>query len=174
MAVRLWVYVPILVAAIVAGVNGQLGVAASGAAVAAGVALWTVLEYLMHRFAFHGFAPHYEHHAHPGAPEYILAPLWLSIPMAALLAGAIWLLTGSAAVAWLAIAGVVAGYLTYEAVHLSIHSKTPGGAALRWLRKYHYYHHFLCDRVCYGVTSPIWDFVFRSVPVRTDRTKMRT
>lgn len=64
------------------------------------------------------------------------------------------------------IAGVIAAYLAYEFVHLQIHSVTPGGPLLRALRRYHYYHHFADDHVCYGVTTPLWDVLFASQPGR--------
>jgi len=132
----------------------------------AGWLLWTALEYLMHRFAFHGFAPHWEHHAEPGDPQFIVAPLLLSLPMAAAIWLLCWLAMGSPIEAGLAVAGVIAGYLAYELVHLRIHSRAAGGPLLRALRRYHYYHHFADDRVCYGVTTPVWDAVFASLPKR--------
>jgi sterol desaturase/sphingolipid hydroxylase (fatty acid hydroxylase superfamily) len=134
--------------------------------IAAGALLWTILEYLMHRFAFHGFAPHGDHHAQPAEAEFLVAPLLLSLPMATAIFLLSWLATGSAVEAGLVIAGVSAGYLTYEFVHLRIHSRAAGGLLLRALRRYHYYHHFADDRVCYGVTTPLWDAVFASLPAR--------
>jgi sterol desaturase/sphingolipid hydroxylase (fatty acid hydroxylase superfamily) len=68
------------------------------------------------------------------------------------------------------IAGVIAGYMAYEAIHLRIHSPAAGGALLRTLRKHHYYHHFANDQVCYGVTSPLWDWVFGSAPANAHRS----
>lgn len=159
MAVRLWVFVPLFGAAALFGViSGQ------AAWLAVGVALWTILEYAMHRFAFHGFAPHYQHHAETRDPVFLLAPLWLSLSMAGALWALLWLTSGSMARAAATVAGVIAGYLVYELVHLRIHSTRPGGAALRFLRKHHFYHHFADEHVCYGVTSPLWDIVFRSAP----------
>ena len=131
---------------------------------AVGVAIWTLIEYLMHRLAFHGFAPHTEHHLNPTDRKYILAPLWLSTSGACTVFGILWLSTGSWKAAVSIVSGVIAGYLTYELIHLRIHSGKRGGRLLRALRKYHYYHHFASERVCYGVTSPLWDIIFRSLP----------
>jgi sterol desaturase/sphingolipid hydroxylase (fatty acid hydroxylase superfamily) len=130
----------------------------------AGLLAWTLIEYLMHRLAFHGFAPHTEHHANPTDRKYILAPLWLSTSGAGVLFGISWLATGSCRAAVTIVCGILAGYLAYELIHLRIHSGKPGGRLLRGLRKHHYYHHFASDRVNYGVTSPLWDIVFRTVP----------
>jgi sterol desaturase/sphingolipid hydroxylase (fatty acid hydroxylase superfamily) len=137
---------------------------------ALGLLAWTIIEYLLHRFAFHGFAPHCEHHAQPADPVFIVAPLWLSLPATAILLAAFSLAARSFAAGASIVAGVIAGYLAYEAIHLRIHSAAAGGPLLRALRKHHYYHHFASDQVCYGVTSPLWDWIFRSVPQSTSRT----
>ena len=141
---------------------------------ALGVLAWTVIEYLLHRLAFHGFAPHSEHHADPIDPVFIVAPLWLSLSSTALLL----VLFSLAARSWSGgasiVAGVIAGYLAYEAIHLRIHSPAAGGPLLRALRKHHYYHHFASDRVCYGVTSPLWDFVFGSLPSSAAESETRS
>jgi sterol desaturase/sphingolipid hydroxylase (fatty acid hydroxylase superfamily) len=138
---------------------------------AGGLLAWTMIEYLLHRLAFHGFAPHSEHHADPTDPIFIVAPLWLSLSSTALLLGASSLATRSFDGGASVVAGIIAGYLAYEAIHLRIHSQAAGGVLLRALRKHHYYHHFASDRVCYGVTSPLWDWVFRSVPSGSAETR---
>lgn len=131
---------------------------------AAGLVTWTLIEYFMHRLAFHGFAPHTEHHLDPANRKYILAPLWLSTSGACSLFGIFWLSMGSWKTAAFIVAGIIAGYLAYELIHLRIHNGRRGAWLLRALRKHHYYHHFASDRVCFGVTSPLWDIVFRTVP----------
>jgi cyclopropane-fatty-acyl-phospholipid synthase len=158
-----WIYPPLILAALGWGVySGRWGWLA--AEVAGGLAAWTVIEYLMHRYAFHGFAPHYQHHADPVDTRYIVAPLWFSSSVAVLLLGILRLATGSWADASFVGAGVLSGYLLYETVHLRIHSPAAGGRLLRAWRKHHYYHHFADDRTCYGVTSPVWDAAFGSLP----------
>lgn len=143
------------------------------AAFTGGVLLWSLIEYLMHRFAFHGFAPHWEHHAEPLDAKYILAPFPLSLAFSAGLWAIFWLATRSTSLPGLVLCGVWAGYLAYEGVHLRIHSSAPGGVLLRGLRRRHYYHHFADDRYCYGVTSPLWDFVFRSLHGAEERLPPR-
>jgi 4-hydroxysphinganine ceramide fatty acyl 2-hydroxylase len=160
------------------GIFGVLFAAAAGAGLvslrdrpvrfvlfcALGLLAWTMIEYLLHRLAFHGFAPHSEHHAVPTDPVFIVAPLWLSLSSTAVLLAVFSLAAGSLAAGASIVAGVIAGYLAYEAIHLRIHSPAAGGVLLRALRKHHYYHHFASDKVCFGVTSPLWDWIFRSVP----------
>ena len=127
-----------------------------------GVLAWTILEYLLHRFAFHGFAPHWEHHEQPTDPVFSVAPLSLSLSASAVLFALFSLAAGSLPAGAAILAGVIAGYIAYEAVHLRIHSPAAGGPLLRALRKRHYYHHFASNHVCYGVTSPLWDVIFRT------------
>lgn len=155
-------YAPVIAAAVVA--NFGLPLPGAFASVAGGLALWTLLEYGIHRFAFHGFLPHYQHHEDPRDPAYIVAPLWLSGGTAAALFLLLRIPAGSWPRAGLTVAAIVAGYLAYEAVHLRIHSNAAGGPLLRALRKRHYYHHFADERYCYGVTTPVWDHVFGSQP----------
>jgi len=131
---------------------------------ALGVLAWTMIEYLLHRLAFHGFAPHWEHHAVPTDPVFIVAPLWLSLTSTAVLLAIFSMAAASLAAGAAIVTGVIAGYIAYEAIHLRIHSSAAGGPILRALRKHHFYHHFASDQVCFGVTSPLWDWIFRSVP----------
>lgn len=159
---RLCVFTVLLAASAAAGLRTGLG--RFSALFAAGLLSWTLIEYLLHRLAFHGFAPHSEHHANPTDPVFIVAPLWLSLSSTAVLLAAFSLAARSWAMGASMVAGVIAGYLAYEGIHLRIHSPAAGGALLRALRKHHYYHHFASDQVCFGVTSPLWDRVFGSVP----------
>jgi dihydroceramide fatty acyl 2-hydroxylase len=158
----LLVYTPVIAAAIAVNIGLPLG--ASLIAIATGLALWTLLEYGIHRFAFHGFLPHYQHHEDPKDTKYINSPLWLSGGTSLALWVVLRVPAGSWARSGLTLAAIIAGYLAYEGVHLRIHSNATGGPLLTALRKRHYYHHFADDRYCYGVTTPVWDRVFGSQP----------
>lgn len=142
--------------------NIGAGPAVWAAALASGLALWTIVEYLMHRWVLHRLAPHYQHHDEPDTLAYIFAPLWLSGVSAAVLLALVALAIGSWQRAALVEAGTVGGYLMYEALHVRMHSPVAGGRLLRALRKHHFYHHFADDTRCYGVTTPVWDYVFRT------------
>ena len=61
-------------------------------------------------------------------------------------------------------AGLVSGYVWYDLTHYYLHHAVPRTAAGRWLRKYHLVHHFQTPGVRYGITSPLWDHVFRTFP----------
>jgi hypothetical protein len=56
--------------------------------------------------------------------------------------------------------GIWAGFLYYEAVHYRVHfSLSPTGIIAKQ-RRTHFYHHFSNNKRCFGVTSPLWDYVF--------------
>jgi dihydroceramide fatty acyl 2-hydroxylase len=156
-----WVYLPLVATALVwnRGASPMVWVAC----LLAGLALWTPIEYLVHRYALHRLAPHYQHHDEPTVVAYIFAPLWLSGSSAVLLWGLLALAAGSWQRGALIEAGTIIGYLLYEAVHVRIHSAAAGGPILRVLRKHHFYHHFADDTRCFGVTSGIWDRIFGTV-----------
>ena len=93
-----------------------------------GLLLWTPLEYVLHRYVFHRLAPHYQHHDFPTELQYIFAPLWFSGVAAVVLFGLFGLAAGSWQRGALIDAGVISGYLCYEALHVWIHSPRAGRA----------------------------------------------
>jgi cyclopropane-fatty-acyl-phospholipid synthase len=130
----------------------------------AGVASWTLIEYLVHRFLMHGVNPirrwHGEHHRRTtaliGSPTLIGGPLVF---------GLIYLPSWALTNVWYAAAitfGVLSGLVFYTATHHAIHHWS---ARTKWLQerqRWHTLHHRLGRPVCYGVTSAFWDHVFRS------------
>jgi len=155
-----WVYIPPIVAAVLWNLDQPPAVWV--VSVAAGLALWTAVEYAMHRIVLHRLAPHYQHHDEPETLAYIFAPLWLSGVSAVVLFVLLGFAAGSFQRGALVEAATVSGYLLYEALHVRMHSAVAGGPLLRALRKHHFYHHFADDSRCYGVTTPIWDYIFRT------------
>jgi len=158
-----WVFLPVIAASL--AWNRAEPFAFIAGSLAAGLLLWTPIEYATHRYVLHRLAPHYQHHDEPAVLEYLFAPLWLSGGFAL----ALWAIL-AAPIGWrhaaLVESGTIAGYLFYEAVHVRIHSQAAGGLLLRYWRKQHYYHHFADDTRCYGVTTPLWDHIFRTASAR--------
>src|SRR5207248_9576913 len=92
-----WIYLPVIDAVVAWNLLSRSdGFGVSAACLIAGLALWTPIEYLVHRHALHRLAPHYQHHDQPTVLEYIFAPLWLSGLSAILL----WSLLALAAGSW--------------------------------------------------------------------------
>lgn len=141
--------------------------------VPAGVFIWTALEYCLHRFLFH-WRPsnprmrrflaklHLRHHGDPRNPRGILVQPQFSVPVSGFLLAFAALLAGSLFSAAALMTGVWIGFLYYEAVHYRVHLSKRGGHLLDRQRRSHFHHHFVDDERCYGVTSPLWDWVFRT------------
>ena len=138
--------------------------------VASGILLWTLIEYLLHRFVFHprldsariermAHELHGKHHRDPRDPHKILASISMSLPISALIFGAVWLGTGDLFTSTGVICGVWAGFLYYESVHYRLHTSNASGL-LGYQRSWHFHHHFVNGSVCFGVTTPLWDAVF--------------
>ena len=130
-----------------------------------GAGLLTLVEYVVHRWGFHGaerWAPalydriHGAHHRLPNDSGRRIVPLSHSLPIAAL--GYLVLPRG-------VFAGLLLAYLGYEAAHAVAHARGPLPWPLRAVRRHHAGHHRPggSDRA-YGVSSPLWDYVFRTMP----------
>jgi sterol desaturase/sphingolipid hydroxylase (fatty acid hydroxylase superfamily) len=148
---------------------------------AAGMFLWTLMEYVIHSIGFHWptksqrwltlQASHESHHEDPTDPMRIVAQLTTSLPVAlfvfAMLSVAFWDMKPAA----LVMVGVMVGYLTYEIVHYRIHLGRKSVWLPRALVRHHLYHHHKDQKRCYGVTTPLWDLVFRTNRRRRQRRK---
>ena len=58
--------------------------------------------------------------------------------------------------------GFIHGYLTYDLLHYFIHRGRMPTRLGRFLRQYHLVHHYTTPDRHYGVSSPLWDVVFRT------------
>lgn len=143
-----------------------------GLQLAAGVAAWSPLEYLLHRFVLHGLRPfsdwHALHHERPVA--LVASPTLFTLSLFFLLvwlpAAGLWGLHGACALTL----GLMAGYLGYALTHHAMHhwsaSKTWHGVWLHRQKLWHARHHHAGAHagVCFGVTSRVWDRLFHSQP----------
>jgi cyclopropane-fatty-acyl-phospholipid synthase len=127
-----------------------------------GLAGWTLIEYLMHRFVLHGLPPfrdwHAQHHARPTAR--IASPTVLS---ASLIFALVFLPAFALAGPWAACAltlGVLIGYLGYAVTHHATHHWNVDLAWLKGRKRAHALHHHLAQPGHFGVTSTFWDRVF--------------
>jgi sterol desaturase/sphingolipid hydroxylase (fatty acid hydroxylase superfamily) len=154
-----WVYIPI--------------------AFALGILLWTLAEYAGHRFLFHYdpkgarmqalfFMFHGVHHAQPQLKTRLVMPPAVSIPAAIIFYLLFSLLFGVllGAPLWVAplYSGFILGYLGYDMIHYATHHWPMRAGYLKFLKRYHMMHHFKKPDAYYGVSSPLWDMVFRTRP----------
>jgi dihydroceramide fatty acyl 2-hydroxylase len=139
-----------------------------------GIGIWTLTEYWLHRLVFHWepdngvgrrmhFIIHGIHHDHPNDKMRLVMPPAVSIPLAALFFAAFVLLFGTPA-AYPLFAGFIGGYLFYDYTHYYVHHFVPKSRLGKRLREQHMRHHFQDHRFGYGVSSPIWDVVFGTLP----------
>jgi sterol desaturase/sphingolipid hydroxylase (fatty acid hydroxylase superfamily) len=141
---------------------------ASLVAAVLGGAGWTLLEYVLHRFVFHGASATRlgarEHRRHHAQVDYF-APWWKKA-LAALAATAVMLpiaiILTTAMLGLSFTGGFIGMYLLYEVLHRRAHTRPPRGRYGRWRRRNHFAHHFVDPRRGQGVTTPFWDRVFRT------------
>ncbi len=131
---------------------------------------WTLSEYLLHRFVFHfdndtplaqrlHFLIHGMHHADPVDPSRLVMPPGASIGMGIaayymfrLFLGPIWVDPF--------FAFFVIGYLSYDYTHFYVHHFNPTTRYGKYLKNSHMQHHYVSPRSRWGVSSPLWDYVF--------------
>jgi sterol desaturase/sphingolipid hydroxylase (fatty acid hydroxylase superfamily) len=138
----------------------------------------TLLEYSLHRFVLHrpvgvarasriaAFLQHGYHHVYPNDEGRLVLPPMVTIPFALLVVAAYALLlpVGAAAAAF---AGTATGYVAYDSMHWWLHHGRAKSRVGRWLKRYHLLHHHHHEAGRFGVSTPLWDFVFGTyVPTR--------
>jgi sterol desaturase/sphingolipid hydroxylase (fatty acid hydroxylase superfamily) len=156
-----------------------LSAAAVFAFAVAGLMTWSLTEYLLHRHLFHmrprgpvrarlQFMIHGLHHDDP------LDPTRLVLPPVATAVGAVvfytalrWLLGPVWGEAVFAFFGV--GYLLYDYIHYASHRCSPRTRIGRALKRNHMRHHWATPDAQWGVSSPLWDYVFGTTGDATPR-----
>lgn len=144
-----------------------------------GLLLWTLSEYLLHRFLFHYepknatqekifFMFHGIHHAQPQCKTRLVMPPVLSIPLAAVFYGLFYLVFSLVLGIphWVAptFSGFILGYLAYDMIHYATHHFAMRDGYWKYIKRYHMQHHYKTPTKRFGVSSPIWDSVFQTKP----------
>ena len=135
-----------------------------------GLLVWTFVEYTFHRFVFHYRATsalgkwlvylfHGVHHDDPSdKTRLVMPPAGAVIIMATL-----WALFGLVLpTPWIEpfFAFFIVGYLMYDYTHYATHHFRMRSPILERLKRRHMQHHFTNMKTKYGVSSPLWDWVF--------------
>ncbi len=140
-----------------------------------GLLLFTLAEYLMHRFVYHlatttparttfQYTMHGVHHEYPKDKTRLAMPPILTVFVASLLFFIFRFTLGQAAFGVLA--GFVFGYASYLFVHYVLHMYAPPRNALKLLWHHHAMHHYTQEEAAFGVSTTLWDHVFGTMPRR--------
>ena len=105
---------------------------------------------------------HGAHHDYPKDKTRLAMPPIVSVALASVFFIFYRLLLGKLGIPFTA--GFVAGYASYLCVHYSVHAFPPPKNFLRFLWIHHALHHYQQSDAAYGVSSPLWDFFFRTMP----------
>ena len=70
-------------------------------------------------------------------------------------------------------ASFLVGYLAYDYMHLAVHRCRPRTRVGAFLRRWHMRHHFVSPEAGWGVSSPLWDHVFRTAARRLTASDVR-
>lgn len=137
-----------------------------------GFLLWTLDEYVIHRWLFHLCPPskypvivilhflfHGQHHKAPMDKMRLVFP---PLPAAslALLLYSVYCLFMPYTMALAVFAGSISGYIVYDMIHYYLHHGTPYGSYFRALKRYHVKHHYLDQQKGFGISSKMWDYPF--------------
>lgn len=144
-----------------------------------GLILWTLAEYLLHRFLFHMpvkgekaerivFLFHGVHHAQPQQKTRLVMPPAVSIPLATIFYGIFYVIVAVVfrSPQWVApvFSAFIFGYLVYDLTHYATHHFPMRSGYAKFIKRYHMQHHYKTPNQRFGVSSPLWDMVFNTRP----------
>ncbi|MBX3204199.1 MAG: sterol desaturase family protein [Labilithrix sp.] len=140
-----------------------------------GLFVWTLTEYVLHRYVFHWtkdtpwgrrvhFLLHGVHHDYPNDGDRLVMPLLTSAPLAVIFYSLFYVAFGGMRYAEPFYAGFTLGYLAYDGTHYAVHHFKQTSRLGKFLRRHHMLHHHADHDGGFGVSSPIWDYVFGTMP----------
>ena len=138
-----------------------------------GLLFFSLLEYSIHRFLFHmsthtsarknfQYKFHGVHHDYPKDKDRLAMPPIVSVTISTILLFLFKLVIGDQVFAFLP--GFLFGYAGYLFIHYLVHAYRPPKNFLKIFWVHHGIHHYRQGHKAFGVTSPLWDFVFRTMP----------
>lgn len=148
----------------------------------AGWVVFTWVEYNAHRYIFHmatysklrstiQYTIHGVHHEYPKDKDRLAMPPILSLSIATILLLVLRLVMGDYVFAFLP--GFLVGYSVYLGIHYIIHVFPPPQNFFRVLWVNHSIHHYKDGELVFGVSSPLWDYIYGTMP-RNTRNGLRS
>jgi hypothetical protein len=134
--------------------------------------VYSWVEYQVHRRIFHistttefrkkfQYTMHGVHHHHPKDKDRLAMPPVLSITLATGLL--IFFKTFMGDYAFGFTAGFLVGYASYLLVHYLVHIHRPPKNIFRTLWINHSIHHYRDGEIIFGVSSPLWDYIYGTI-----------
>ncbi|SHM52916.1 Fatty acid hydroxylase superfamily protein [Cyclobacterium lianum] len=139
----------------------------------AGFLVFTFVEYLLHRYVYHmvpdtrfkdklQYAMHGVHHDYPRDKDRLALPPFITGMYAVILYFLFDFMMGETALYFLP--GFLMGYALYLGIHYLVHAYQPPKNFLKTLWVNHAIHHYKDPDVAFGVSTPLWDYVFGTAP----------
>lgn len=153
--------------------NSHLPLLLTLALILAGLFFWSFTEYVLHRFVFH-YEPksefgkrfhwlfHGVHHDYPNDSLRLVMPPGISLILGSAFFAMFYLVLGETNCFSFA-AGFFSGYLIYDISHYAMHHFAFKNKFMIQLKKHHMKHHFQEPERGFGVSSPLWDYVFDTI-----------
>ena len=135
----------------------------------AGAITFTFIEYWVHRSVYHiepttearakfQYVAHGVHHEYPKDKTRLAMPPIIAIVAAITLFSIFFVLMAESAYAFFP--GFIWGYAAYLLVHYAVHAYQPPKSFMKQLWINHAVHHYKHGNAVFGVSSPLWDYVF--------------
>ncbi|MFY0601628.1 MAG: sterol desaturase family protein [Cyclobacteriaceae bacterium] len=146
-----------------------------------GLLVFTLFEYVMHRFVFHlipktdkqkkfAYTAHGVHHDYPKDRDRLAMPLPLSLLITFLFYIIFRATMGD--LVYGALPGFLMGYTAYLWVHYMVHAYKPPRNFFKVWWVHHGTHHYKDQENAFGVSSPLWDWVFGTMPNKKNKNKV--
>jgi len=137
-----------------------------------GLLFWTLTEYGMHRYVFHHqaktpvgkylvFLFHGIHHDDPQDPSRLVMPPVISLTLGPAFYF-LFLMAFGPVNGVPFFSGFMVGYLVYDYIHFAVHHFRPRTAWGHTRKDHHMKHHFMADKAKWGVSSSLWDRIFKT------------
>ncbi|WP_460964763.1 sterol desaturase family protein [Spirosoma litoris] len=180
-SIPLLFWVPVVIVSLYKGFTSGVSLLASILLFISALAFWTLAEYMLHRYIFHfhpttalgkriSFLTHGVHHDYPNDSKRLVMPPLLGAPLAAIFYLAFYYVLGEGYV-YPFFAGFITGYLIYDMMHYAIHHAKSSNPFLQEMKTHHMVHHFNDAESGFGVSSKLWDIVFRTLFVAKSKEK---
>ena len=138
-----------------------------------GFLFFTWVEYMSHRFIYHmeptakwkeeiQYKFHGVHHDYPKDKSRLALPPLVSVVLAGMLFLGLRFIMGDYVFGFLP--GLLMGYASYLGVHYTIHAFRPPKNLFKVLWVHHGIHHYKQNDKAFGVSSPLWDYIYGTMP----------